>query len=69
MPVTRFLGETDIKGILRDVSFKNMKDQDWDLIWDVHVTGSYKVRQGNDFELNIIDCEGMLATLSEAKIW
>jgi len=30
-------------GILRDVSFKNMKDQDWDLIWDVHVKGSYKV--------------------------
>ena len=31
------------KGILRDVSFKNMKDQDWDLIYDVHVKGSYKV--------------------------
>jgi len=30
-------------GILRDVSFKNMKDSDWDLIWDVHVKGSYKV--------------------------
>ncbi|KAI9745402.1 MAG: bifunctional hydroxyacyl-CoA dehydrogenase/enoyl-CoA hydratase fox2 [Claussenomyces sp. TS43310] len=29
-------------GILRDVSFKNMKDQDWDLIIDVHVKGSYK---------------------------
>jgi multifunctional beta-oxidation protein len=31
-----------VTGILRDVSFKNMKDQDWDLIWDVHVKGSYK---------------------------
>ena len=31
-------------GILRDVSFKNMKDQDWDLIFAVHVTGAYKVR-------------------------
>lgn len=30
-------------GILRDVSFKNMKDQDWDLIFQVHVTGAYKV--------------------------
>lgn len=30
-------------GILRDVSFKNMKDQDWDLINEVHVKGSYKV--------------------------
>ncbi|KAK5082267.1 bifunctional hydroxyacyl-CoA dehydrogenase/enoyl-CoA hydratase fox2 [Lithohypha guttulata] len=29
-------------GILRDVSFKNMKDQDWDLIQTVHVKGAYK---------------------------
>jgi multifunctional beta-oxidation protein len=29
-------------GILRDVSFKNMKDQDWDLVMKVHVKGSYK---------------------------
>lgn len=29
-------------GILRDISFKNMKDQDWDLINTVHVKGSYK---------------------------
>ncbi|KAI8959009.1 NAD(P)-binding protein [Daldinia sp. FL1419] len=29
-------------GILRDVSFKNMTDQDWDLIIKVHVKGSYK---------------------------
>ncbi|KAI1324005.1 hypothetical protein F5Y16DRAFT_324388 [Xylariaceae sp. FL0255] len=29
-------------GILRDISFKNMKDQDWDLIMKVHVTGAYK---------------------------
>ncbi|KAK4466426.1 hypothetical protein QBC42DRAFT_259532 [Cladorrhinum samala] len=29
-------------GILRDVSFKNMKDADWDLIFSVHVKGSYK---------------------------
>lgn len=31
-------------GILRDISFKNMKDEDWDLIFKVHVTGAYKVR-------------------------
>jgi NAD(P)-dependent dehydrogenase (short-subunit alcohol dehydrogenase family) len=31
-------------GILRDVSFKNMKDQDWDLINKVHTYGAYKVR-------------------------
>ena len=29
-------------GILRDVSFKNMKDEDWDLIMKVHVKGAYK---------------------------
>ena len=31
-------------GILRDISFKNMKDEDWALIINVHVRGSYKVR-------------------------
>ncbi|PYI12020.1 peroxisomal hydratase-dehydrogenase-epimerase [Aspergillus sclerotiicarbonarius CBS 121057] len=29
-------------GILRDVSFKNMKDQDWDLINRVHTYGAYR---------------------------
>ncbi|KAH6660722.1 Fox2 protein [Truncatella angustata] len=29
-------------GILRDVSFKNMSDNDWDLIMKVHVKGAYK---------------------------
>lgn len=29
-------------GILRDVSFKNMKDQDWDLINAVHIRGAFK---------------------------
>lgn len=30
-------------GILRDVSFKNMSDNDWDLVIKVHVKGAYKV--------------------------
>ncbi|KAF4963683.1 hypothetical protein FSARC_8327 [Fusarium sarcochroum] len=29
-------------GILRDISFKNIKDEDWDLIYKVHVKGAYK---------------------------
>lgn len=29
-------------GILRDISFKNIKDEDFDLVVKVHVTGSYK---------------------------
>lgn len=35
-------------GILRDISFRNMKDQDWDLIMQVHITGAYKVRTSSD---------------------
>ena len=30
-------------GILRDSSFKNMTDNDWDLAMSVHVKGAYKV--------------------------
>lgn len=30
-------------GILRDVSFRNMRDEDWDLVMKVHVRGAYKV--------------------------
>ncbi|GMT36269.1 hypothetical protein PFISCL1PPCAC_27566, partial [Pristionchus fissidentatus] len=30
-------------GILRDISFVNMKDVDWDLIFKVHVKGAYSV--------------------------
>ncbi|MBV1878523.1 MAG: SDR family oxidoreductase [Pseudomonadales bacterium] len=30
-------------GILRDKTFHKMSDQDWDLIYDVHIRGAYKV--------------------------
>jgi len=30
-------------GILRDKSFHKMEDKDWDLIYDVHLKGAYKV--------------------------
>ena len=36
-------------GILRDISFKNMKDEDWDLIMKVHVKGAYKVHKNAAF--------------------
>ena len=39
-------------GILRDVSFKNMTDKDWDLINAVHVRGAYKVWWHNSCSLN-----------------
>ena len=32
-------------GILRDVSFKKMTQQDWDLVYQVHVLGTMKVTQ------------------------
>ncbi len=44
----RAFGRIDIlinnAGILRDVSFKNIRDDDWDLVIKVHVKGAYKVR-------------------------
>ena len=30
-------------GILRDKTFHKMEDADWDLVYRVHVEGSYKV--------------------------
>ncbi|XP_049848612.1 peroxisomal multifunctional enzyme A-like [Schistocerca gregaria] len=30
-------------GILRDTSFQNMKDEDWDLVYEVHLRGAYRV--------------------------
>ena len=60
-------------GILRDVSFKNMKDDDWDLIVKVHVKGAYKVRLNSVFlrrrlTLGIVR-KSCLATFQKTKIW
>lgn len=41
-------------GILRDVSFKNMSEDDWDLIIKVHVKGAYKVSAANCLDARII---------------
>ena len=35
-------------GILRDVAFKNMTDDDWDLVIKVHVKGAYKASLTTD---------------------
>lgn len=40
-------------GILRDISFRNMTDEDWDLIMKVHVKGAYKV--GQELEENVLE--------------
>ena len=60
-------------GILRDVSFKNIKDEDWDLINRVHVKGAYKVRMRllHKFEsaclLSLVRESGM-ATFQKTKV-
>ena len=52
----REFGRVDIllnnAGILRDVSFKNMSDEDWDLVIKVHVKGAYKVRVAYELRYN-----------------
>jgi NADP-dependent 3-hydroxy acid dehydrogenase YdfG len=61
-------------GILRDISFKNQKQADWDLIMKVHVEGSYKVSTRGvygEMEANGegIVCESCLADNEEAEVW
>ena len=61
-------------GILRDVSFKNMSDDDWDLVIKVHVKGAYKV--GHAFQTvcdrqlkSLISvCQSCMAAFSEAEV-
>ena len=61
-------------GILRDVSFKNMSDEDWDLVIKVHVKGAYKVSHAfhAKFDSHLIlsfqVCQSCMATFSEAEV-
>jgi NAD(P)-dependent dehydrogenase (short-subunit alcohol dehydrogenase family) len=65
-------------GILRDISFKNMKDADWDLINRVHTYGAYKVSISLGSSTPIeeqkligwcsIVCQSRLASLPETKV-
>jgi NADP-dependent 3-hydroxy acid dehydrogenase YdfG len=60
-------------GILRDVSFKNMKEQDWDLIMKVHVQGAYKVCWLPGITCTIAElcivCSRSVASFQEAEVW
>lgn len=64
-------------GILRDVSFKNMKDEDWDLIINVHVKGAYKVtrlehvgvQRQSAYNFPILVREGCLAPFQKTEVW
>jgi multifunctional beta-oxidation protein len=59
-------------GILRDVSFKNMKDADWDLIMKVHVQGAYKVYldmlANSAIAKTCTVCPSCVAPLQEAEV-
>ena len=63
-------------GILRDVSFKNMTDDDWDLIIRVHVKGAYKVSLlwnpfwkdwVSDLAIMVV-CKSCMAIFQETKV-
>jgi NAD(P)-dependent dehydrogenase (short-subunit alcohol dehydrogenase family) len=59
-------------GILRDISFKNMQDKDWDLINTVHIYGAYKVSPPLSFELDALLTAVVrtccMASLQETKV-
>mmetsp|Transcript_58189 Transcript_58189/g.151618 ORF Transcript_58189/g.151618 Transcript_58189/m.151618 type:complete len:305 (-) Transcript_58189:108-1022(-) len=63
-------------GILRDVSFKKMTDNDWDLIYRVHMKGTYTVtraawphflKQGYGRVVNISSVAGLFGNHGQAN--
>ena len=63
-------------GILRDASFAKMTDEDWDLIYRVHVLGAYKVtkaawpimlEQGYGRIVNTASAAGIYGNFGQAK--
>jgi 3-hydroxyacyl-CoA dehydrogenase/3a,7a,12a-trihydroxy-5b-cholest-24-enoyl-CoA hydratase len=56
-------------GILRDTSFPKMSDQDWDLIYRVHVLGSFRVTQAAWHHLRDAGYGRIIMTASAAGIY
>jgi len=63
-------------GILRDSSFTNMTDDDWDLVYRVHVLGAYKVthaawpvmrKQGYGRIVNTCSASGIYGNFGQAN--
>ncbi len=63
-------------GILRDVSFQKMKDQDWSLIMKVHLDGTYKCtraawnvmrEQGYGRIINTSSAAGLFGSFGQAN--
>ncbi len=56
-------------GILRDTSFQKMSDQDWDLIYRVHVLGSFRVSQAAWHHMREAGYGRIIMTASAAGIY
>src|SRR5690606_28702596 len=56
-------------GILRDVSFHKMSDADWDLVYRVHVRGSYAVTRAAWDHLREQEYGRIVMTASAAGIY
>jgi 3-hydroxyacyl-CoA dehydrogenase/3a,7a,12a-trihydroxy-5b-cholest-24-enoyl-CoA hydratase len=56
-------------GILRDTSFLKMSDQDWDLIYRVHVLGSFRVTQAAWHHMRDAGFGRVIMTASAAGIY
>src|SRR6185436_9156351 len=56
-------------GILRDTSFKKMTHQDWELIYRVHVNGSYRVTKAAWDHMNDAGFGRVIFTASAAGIY
>ncbi|HEX3771069.1 MAG TPA: SDR family NAD(P)-dependent oxidoreductase [Polyangiaceae bacterium] len=56
-------------GILRDTSFQKMSEQDWDLIYRVHVLGSFRVTQAAWHHMRDAGFGRVIMTASAAGIY
>jgi len=56
-------------GILRDRSFQNMTDEEWDAIYNVHVRGAYKVTRAAWNPMREQDYGRIIMTASAAGIY
>eukprot|EP00930_Biecheleria_cincta_P021268 TRINITY_DN15801_c0_g1_i1.p1 TRINITY_DN15801_c0_g1~~TRINITY_DN15801_c0_g1_i1.p1 ORF type:complete len:292 (-),score=57.14 TRINITY_DN15801_c0_g1_i1:216-1091(-) len=63
-------------GILRDVSFKKMTDEDWDLVYEVHLKGvysvtraawSYMIKQGYGRIVNVSSPAGLYGNFGQVN--
>ncbi|KAJ3487668.1 hypothetical protein NLG97_g6355 [Lecanicillium saksenae] len=56
-------------GVVRDSGFKNVKDEDWDLVMKVHVYGAYKVTRAAWPIFRLQKCGRVINTTSTAGLY